>query len=174
MNDVVTNNIRRLLNKEVAKRLLIKYFCEKGFTENFNQKVYPPAIQDLSDMIPEMASKVEIVPAAEELDPRTNYAKIRWDLFVLGNQRLFLGFTEHANLNEVARSIGQGSIISEKRTSSNEATAAKIVTFITRVLGESDQGFLRKNEEIQQTARIANTGAFFRRGTPARFEQHSR
>lgn len=172
--DIVVDNITRKLNTEYARGLLIRYFISKGFNESFTMKLYPPSMQDLIEKIPELEGKIEVVPSASEIDPRNGYAKIQWDLYVLGNQRLFLGYSEHSDLSALARQLGQGPIVGEERQSSHETTPLAVIGFVCRVLESSEQGLLRSTE-VKPTAslRIPNVGAtFFRHGTPSRFEQH--
>lgn len=171
ISDHVIESIKRQLNTEIVRRLLIKYFMHKGFNESFDLKVYPPALQDLMEGVPELSGKVEVVPSAEEIDPLTGYAKLRWDLFVLGNKRMLLGYTEHSNLSEVAHAAGSGPVINEKRVSSKETTPRKIIAFVCRILANSDNGQIRYAEVKPSLLRVPNPGAvFFRHGNPARFE----
>lgn len=172
--DLMVNNVVRKLNTEYARGLLVEYFISKGFTDSFKMKLYPPSMQDLIERVPQLEGKCEIVPSADQIDPRNGYAKIRWDLYAMGNQRLFLGFSEHSDLSSLARQLGQGPIISEERQSSYESTPINIISFICRVLEASENGILR-HVDVKPSSflRIPNVGAtFFRHGTPARFEQH--
>jgi hypothetical protein len=144
MNESTIQKVNRALNQELIRRLLVKYFVEKG-AENFKMPVYPPALQDLVEKVPYLDGKVEIVPFAEDIDPRTGYGKLGWNLFVLGNQVMFLGYTEHSNLAELGRNIGGGEPISGGQ-SSHESTPERIISFITRLLGGSEAGMLRQVE----------------------------
>lgn len=171
MDDIVIDKIRKQLNNELVRRLLIKYFYGKGFSESFDLKVYPPSMQDIIEIVPELNGKVEVVPTAEEIDPISGYARLGWNLFVLGNKRMFLGYTEHSNLSDLVRATGQGPVISEKRISSKETTPRKIIAFICRILENSENGVIRYAEEKPSAMMIGSPGAtFYRRGNPARFE----
>jgi hypothetical protein len=175
LTDYAVENIVRKLNSEYARGLLTQYFLGKGFEESFTMRVYPPSMQDLVECIQELDGKCEVVPTSEEIDPRDGYAKIRWDLYVLGNNRLFLGFSEHTDLSSLARQLGQGAVVSEDRQSSYEVTPMKVITFVCRILESSRQGILRNaaKPQPQNGLKIPNVGAtFFRHGSPSRFEQH--
>lgn len=130
--------IHAALNRELIQRLLVRYFTQKGFGEDFNQRVYPPMLQDLIAQVPQLMNKVEIVPYPMELDPMTGVVQLGWNMFVLGNNRMFLGESTHANLNEVRTSIA-GPMGAGRRTA-QDATPKRIVKFITKVLGSSKSG----------------------------------
>lgn len=172
MDNHVVNNIRRTLNIELVRRLLIRYFYDKGFNESFDMRVYPPALMDIVDRVPELDNKVEICPFAVEMDPMSGFARLGWNLFALGNQRFFLGYSEHASLAELAHSKGQGPTLVENRVSMSEATPRQVIAFVTRTLGNSEQGMIRQVEARPSIlSRVPNIGAtFFRQGSPARFE----
>lgn len=52
--DTLTHNVYYALNRELLRRVLIKYFFDKGYQENINQRIYPPTIQDLPVLIPQL------------------------------------------------------------------------------------------------------------------------
>jgi hypothetical protein len=138
-NEYLQERLRTALNQELIRRLMIRYFVQKGFTEagSFNKKIYPPTLQDLGMQIPQLIGKVEVDTAVEDIDPRTGITKLCWNLFVLGNQRMFLGFSTHTNLSEVRTAI-QGPLSAIHRGSF--ATPKRIVNFITQILGKSENG----------------------------------
>ena len=144
MDKTLVNKIRSHLNKEITKRLLIKYFVEQiGAAENFDKGVYPPSLQNITEAIPQLHGTVEVGPAIADIDPRTGYVKIDWHMFVLGNLRKFLGSTEHNSLNDL-REAKYGSLMpTDGGHSANEATPREIITFILRTLSESEAGQLR-------------------------------
>lgn len=138
-NEYLTERLRAALNKELIRRLMIRYFDGKGYTEpgSFDKKIYPPTLQDLSMQIPQLMGKIEVEAAVEDIDPRTGVTKLRWQLFVLGNQRMFLGFSTHTNLSEVRTAI-QGPLSAIHR--GTFATPKRIVTFVANVLGKDEYG----------------------------------
>lgn len=134
----LADRIRHVLNSELIRRLLIKYFTEKGFS-NFNSPIYPPILQDMSVRIPELTNKVEMIPHVREINPATGQVTIGWNLFVLGTNRIDLGESTHNNLAELQRAIyGQqyGS------TSLNDKSPADVIDFITKVLSHSQSGII--------------------------------
>lgn len=138
------NKMKRFLNTDVVRRLLIKYFKEKGFSESFDRLLYPGMLQDLCGAIPQLANKVEIEPHAVDVDPTTGKAVIGWNLFVLGNHRMYLGETHHSNLSDLARQIESGMIaMSESgRAAMNQSTPRQVVNFVTRVLSKHNSGYV--------------------------------
>lgn len=131
------NGIHSALNRELIKRLLVRYFKQKGFSENFNKPIYPPQIQDITLQVPQLAPKLEITPYVIDLEP-TGEAKLGWNLFVLGTQRMFLGESRHTNLSEIQASIAGP--LSSTRHSITDATPKRIINFITAILSKSKNG----------------------------------
>lgn len=144
MESFVIDKIKHISNTEVIRRLLIKYFIDKGFTNNFDRRLHPSLIQDLPYVIPVLSSKVEIVPHSENIDSTTGMATIGWNLFVLGSHRMYLGETCHSNLHNLARQIKSGFITPTRDTSSArlQTTPKKVILFITKVLSDHDEGYV--------------------------------
>lgn len=136
-NEYFQDRLRAALNKELIRRLLIRYFNQKGFGENFNKKVYPPQLQDISVQIPQLVGKIEVQPYVEDIDPNTGVVKLGWNLFALGAKRMCLGFSTHTNLSEVRTAI-MGPLAAMDRGS--YATPKRIIGFLTKVLGSSQKG----------------------------------
>jgi hypothetical protein len=137
MNAKLKNKIKRALNEELVKRLLIKYFKDKGIEESL---VYPPAVFDLPYRIPELLNSVEVVPFVEQLDPMTNIVTVGWNLFVLGTNRMYMGSSTHANLMEFRRSVMgnvQANISRERKKS-----AAQVVEFIMNIVGRNKDALM--------------------------------
>lgn len=143
INDLDRDKIRHAANTDVIRRLLIKYFVGKGFTETFDRSIHPLMIQDLPKAIPGLDTKIEIEPHALSIDPTTSVAIIGWNLFVLGNQRMFLGETHHDNLMELARQIRAGQIMPNTATlTRRETTPKRLIHFVTKVLGCNAAGYV--------------------------------
>lgn len=143
MNDLERARIKHAANTEAVRRMLIKYFIERGFTESFDRSVNPVQIQDLPIMTTGLENKIEVEPHAIEIDPRTSRAVLGWNLYVLGNQRIYLGETHHNNLLELARQIKQGMIVAEAITMTQRCTTPRrIITFIERVLANHEGGYV--------------------------------
>lgn len=149
MDSQVVDTIKHLTNTEVIRRLLIKYFMDKGFAESFDRQLFPSHIQDLPFVIPVLANKLEVVPHAADVDPSMGKAKLGWNLFVLGNHRMFLGETYHNNLSDLARQIRSGFVRMDNNqitcsgsSGRRQTTPRRVVAFITRVLGDHDAGYV--------------------------------
>lgn len=147
--------LKHAANTEVIRRLLIKYFMDKGFTESFDRLIYPAKIADLPLAIPELTTKVEVVPHAVDINPATSQGVIGWNMFVLGNQRMYLGETHHSNLTDLARDLTSGNIVqNESYPATRQTTPRRIVNFITRVLTNSKTGYV--NLDIAQNMILPN------------------
>ena len=143
IDSITADNIKHISNTEVVRRLLIKYFSDKGFNESFDRHLYPSLIQDLPLVIPALSNKVEIKSHAEDIDPSLGKAVIGWNIFVLGNHRMYLGDTYHNDLSGLARQIKSGFILPENTyTARRQSTPKQVITFITRVLGMHDAGYV--------------------------------
>lgn len=145
MDSITIDKLKHLSNTEVIRRLLIKYFLDKGFTESFDRQLYPSLIQDLPFIVPVLSDKVEVVPHAVEINTSTGKAKLGWNMFVLGNHRMYLGETFHNDLMNLARQVQSGLIgISERGPSAarRQTTPRRVITFIARVLGDHDGGYV--------------------------------
>ena len=145
MDSLDVDKIKHTANNEVVRRLLIRYFIDKGFSESFDKQLYPSIVQDLPMVVLPLANKIEVVPHAVEIDPNQGKAVLGWNLFVLGNQRMYLGETHHNNLSELARQIHSGMITIpeglQSATARRQTTPKRVITFITRVLGDSRSGY---------------------------------
>lgn len=142
------DRIKHVSNTEVVRRLLIKYFMDKGFMESFDRQMYPALIQDLPQVIPVLSPKIEIVPHANEVDTSQGRAVLGWNLFVLGNQRMYLGETYHNSLHDLARQIRTGIIrVPEAgfHTARRQTTPRRVISFVTRVLGAHEGGYIDLN-----------------------------
>lgn len=145
MDSTDIDKIKHVTNTEVIRRLLVKYFIDKGFENSFDRQLYPSIIQDLPFVIPVLSNKVEVTPHAEDIDSINGKARIGWNLFVLGNKRMYLGETFHNNLRDLARQIFSGNILppnNETRSARKQTTPRHVITFITRVLGDHDSGYV--------------------------------
>lgn len=142
------DKFKHVLNTEAVRRLLIKYFMDKGFNESFDRQMYPALVQDLPMVIPVLSNKLEIVPFAQEIDVSMGRAVLGWNLFVLGNQRMYLGETYHNSLHDLARQIRSGMVRvpdTGYSTARRQTTPRRLITFITRVLSGHDAGYIDLN-----------------------------
>lgn len=149
IDSIDIDKLKHLSNNEVVKRMLIKYFIDKGFEDSFEKQLFPPMLQDLTSTIPLIASKIEVVPFAKEIDTALNKAVLGWNLFVLGNQRMYLGETHHTGLSDLARQIRSGTIARSELggsiTARKTTTPRKVILFISKVLGNNEAGYVDLN-----------------------------
>lgn len=132
---------KHAVNNEVIRRLLVRYFMDKGFKDSFDKLVYPSLIQDMPYIIPILSNKVEITPHVVELDPVIGKAILGWNLFVLGYYRMYLGETYHNDLMGLARQIRTGFIIPNGQAT-RQSSPKRIIAFILRVLGSHSDGYV--------------------------------
>lgn len=126
--------ITRAVGKEVITRALQNYFTAKGY-KPFSQLVYPPHIRDISAAIPEIYGKLELIPSPDSIDPTTGIAKLRWDLFVLGTNRMCLGQTTHSSLAELS-----GASNPNLNRCRLEHNAQQLIDFIVTILEQTEDG----------------------------------
>ena len=144
------DRLKHISNNEVVRRLLIKYFIDKGFKNSFDRQMYPSMLQDLPAVIPVLSTKVEIVPHAKELDTALSRAVLSWNMFILGSHRMYLGDTYHNDLRDLARQIKMGVIkmpdgIGTYATARRQTTPKRVIMFMTRVLGDNEAGYVDLN-----------------------------
>ena len=147
MDHQFADRLRHVLNNDVATRLLIRYFVSKGY-DNFDTAIYPPMIQDLPMVIPEMADKIEITPHARTIDPIGDTAELGWNLFALGTQRMYLGETQHVGLRQLALQLQQGAVLTEDRSATRQTTPRRIVNFVSKVLLTHRGGYVNLTPRI--------------------------
>lgn len=133
----LADRIHIALNEELLRRLLIRYFVNKGYENNFNHRIYPPLLQDLTMQIPQLSGKVEVVPFVEDIDPNTGQVKLGWNLFVLGTRRMFLGESTHTNFSEIRNMVGG---VQDQHMAIEFATPKRVINFVVKVLGRSKYG----------------------------------
>jgi len=137
MNLSLQDRVRTALNQELIRRLLNKYFVNKGYSESLDKRIYPPILQDIVSQIPQLYGKLEIVPSVEDIDPNTGVVKLNWNMFILGNSRMYLGSSSHTNLAEIRTAMINPLSSGSRQT---YATPRRIIEFISKVLGKSKNG----------------------------------
>ena len=163
----ISTNLELIFNAELARKLLIKYFSEHGFAENFDRRVFPPLLQGIQNLIPEFNGKLELVPAVIEIDPTNGFARLGWNLFILGNQRMFLGETEHTQLHDLAKQLDSpsGIVAEDNQIFRRGRSARDIVNWVVKVLGRCEGGMLRYADQVVKSPQAlgAQSGTFFER-----------
>jgi hypothetical protein len=150
LDSETVDQIKHITNNEVIRRLLIRYFIDKGFDKSFDRQMYPSIMQDLPLVIPSLSGKVEVVPHAKEIDSANSKGVLSWNCFVLGSHRMYLGDTYHNDLRDLARQIRMGTIkppdgIGVAAIARRQSTPRRIICFITRVLGDNESGYVDLN-----------------------------
>ena len=153
MNPLLARKIKRKLQRELVKRELNQYFALKGYDENMDQPLYPPLVADLSVAVPHLFSRCEIVPFAESVDVQTGIHKIGWNLFVLGTNRLTLGYTSHTNATDVLRATrGEAN---DHMPADMLCTPNQLVEFVLKILDNSKNGYIELPGNFQMPANSA-------------------
>ena len=145
MDDIFVQKIQKILNEELIRRLLRKYFSTKGLSEDMEKPIYPPIIQDLMTLVPQFSGKIEVVPSIENIEPDGGELTVEWNMFVLGTNRMYLGESTHKSLTEV----GEAAIATSERkeASVRKATPNRIIEFVTRMLSKSKSGMIDKEAD---------------------------
>lgn len=139
MNAILSRQIKRKLQRELIRRLLIRYFSDKGYENSFDMPLFPPICADLPLKLQELFNKVEIAPFVEEVDQVTSFVRIGWNLYVLGINRLYLGSTAHSSMAELRMSIG--GVVNKDMPVEFTTTPAEVIDFVLKVLDTSRTGY---------------------------------
>ena len=146
MDTLLASRIKKKLQKELIKRKLVEYFASKGY-DNFGGPLYPPSCFDLPIKVPQLFSRVEIIPSVEETDTTLGTVKLSWSLFVLGTNRIHLGYTTHTGESDVVRAVmgaPDWQLPAEFTTSPKD-----VIKFILKVLSNSKKGFVDLPDHFQ-------------------------
>lgn len=135
------DQLRRTLNLEVVRRLLVRYFLVDKGIDSIDSLIYPPIIASLPFDIPELSAYVEVIPHTDRVDPIHDTAELGWNLFVLGNHRQFLGKTYHVGLVNLASQI-YNNCIDNNGIATNQTTPRRIIHFIMKTLGSHSGGYV--------------------------------
>jgi len=145
-DEALVDKLKRKLSTIYGRKRLLEYFKHKGF-EDLETYVYPPSLNDLPLLIPEMRNKIEVAPFSEKIDPTTGMVQIGWNLFVLGVNRQFLGFSFHKNAQDLQRSFG---VNSSEMPQEAKKKVSDIIDFIIETLEKNQDGVLDPSQ-AQQT-----------------------
>lgn len=133
MSDAIQNSMLKVLQKEFVRRNMIKYFEEKGY-DNFLVKPYPPTLMDINERVDILNGLIEVSYFLEDIDMANNNVKVGWNVFLLGNKRIFLGYTIHNNLSEIDHSRNASNIEHD-----GPINIKSITETIVEMLGESER-----------------------------------
>jgi hypothetical protein len=137
--DLLVRRVGVVLNRELVRRLLVRYFVGKGFVD-FGVRVVPAQVGDVGVVVPGLVGKVEVVPFVVDVFPESGGVRLGWNLFVLGCHRLFLGESFHASLVDVDQvvrgplmGVGGGGGV-------GGVSVGEVVDFVVDVLGGDREG----------------------------------
>lgn len=152
MDNLTKKQLLKTLQKEFVRRNLIQYFESKGY-DNFLIKPYPPSLMDITERINVLDGVIEVEHYLEDINVKNNMIKVGWNLFVLGNQRAFLGHTTHQNLTEIENGISECKMHADGPISIKE-----LVEWVVHALGESSKLQDIYQYHNNQKDSIINTG----------------
>lgn len=139
-NAYLQQQLAKALNVELCKRYLVRYFKGKGFTENFNKKIYPPTIQDLPMLVPQITDKIEIEAVVNDINPLTGQHKLGWNLYVFGVHRMYLGESTHVDMSDVMSTVNISG--GEPLQKVNYSTPKRVINFITKMIAKDKNGYI--------------------------------
>jgi len=147
MNLMLARKIKRKLQRELIKRELNQFFAIKGYADNMRSPLYPPLSADLPIACPNLFNRCEIIPHSESVDIATGVHKIGWNLFVLGTNRLNLGYTSHTSATDVLRAT-RGEADSHL-PADMMTTPDRVIDFILKILDNSKSGYIELPQNFQ-------------------------
>jgi len=131
MDSATKSSLVKTLQKEFVRRNLICYFEGKGY-DNFLVKPYPPSLMDIVERIEVLSGIVEVKHHLEDINMQNNIIKVGWNLFVLGNQRAFLGYTNHKSVSDIESAVGES-----KSDPNGSKTIKELIEWVVEVIGSS-------------------------------------
>lgn len=138
---VQIDNLKRAANVYKVKKFLIDYFIRKFGKENFNRIIDPSLLMDLIDEIPQLASRIEIVPNAVDMKLQEDMIAIEWNLFAFGNKRMYLGKTNHINIANTIYALKRGHKCPNINGVEYGVSPKRIVQFVVRIFEKSKDGY---------------------------------
>jgi hypothetical protein len=99
----------------------------------------------------------------EEVNPTTNWVKVGWNMFVLGTNRIFLGYTMHESLAHMEKApVNEDSM----KTSTGRSTAGEVSRFIIESVLRHEVDLYPLEQygaPAVNAAKMPTTGAFYER-----------
>lgn len=138
---VQIDNLKRAANIYKVKKYLLDYFIRKVGKENFNKIIDPSTVMDIVDEIPQLASRIEIVPNAVDMKLQEDMISIEWNIFVFGNKRMYLGKTNHLNIANTIYDLKRGNKCANINGVEYGVSPKRIVQFVIRILEKSKDGY---------------------------------
>lgn len=138
---ICIDDLKRAANIYKTKKFLLDYFIRKFGKDNINRVIDPSMIIDLTVQIPQLSSRIEIIPNAVDMRLQQDSISIEWNLFVFGNKRMYLGKTNHLNIANTVYTIKNGNHCPNINGVEYGVTPKRIIQFIVRVLEKSKDGY---------------------------------
>ena len=136
------DNLRRAANCHKVQKHLVHYFLGKVGKESMGRIVDPSQLADITVQIPQLHTKLEIVPNAKDLKLQDDHLTLEWNLFVLGTKRMFLGRTSHQDIMATLHTVKMGEPVNRVHGIEYGVNPKQIIAFITRVLGQHEDGYV--------------------------------
>lgn len=133
MDNLTKQLLTKTMQKELLRRKLIAYFKSKGY-DNFLVKPYPPSLCDMPEMVDILNSLLEVKNYLEDIEIQSGVIKVGWNIFLLGNNRAFLGHTSHNSVADVENSCSHVAQYPD-----GKLTIKQIIEWIVNVVGDSDE-----------------------------------
>lgn len=136
------DSLRRAANCYKVQKHLVHYFLHKVGKEKMGQVVDPSTLMDLTISIPALHTKIEIVPSVKDMRLQEDFITLEWNLFVLGNKRMYLGCTSHQDIMNTVNAARRGDELSRLHGIEYGVKPKQIIAFIIRVLGQHTDGYV--------------------------------
>lgn len=144
ISNTLKERFKRATNANIARRLILQSFQDQE--NDLYQPVDAIDVATAISQIPQLIDKTEISPTVHSYDPRTGKAIIRWNLFVLGINRMYLGDTKHESINDACMAIRSGQnlngIAKANNIDSLYITPIKVANFVSRILKKHEEGYI--------------------------------
>lgn len=165
------DKVRRVANCQKVQKWLIHYFLHKVGKNNMDRVVDPSELLDLTMQIPPLHTKLEIVPNAKDLRLQDDQITLEWNLFVLGTKRMYLGRTAHQDIMNTIHTLKSGQPVHRMHGIEYGVKPKQIIAFITRVLGNHEDGYvpwISPERSIDQVLNFGmlNAGYYHNAGMP--------
>lgn len=126
---------------------------------NLEDPIDPISVATAIGVIPQLIDKVEISPTVHFFDPRTNKCTIRWNLFVLGTNRMYLGDTSHNNIADAVAAIRSGTTVDNDNNIKNMTVSPlKIAKFVSQILLKHEDGYIKWDDGMSPTYPVPPLG----------------
>ena len=164
MDYKLIKQIRQAISSELVRKSLIEYFLSKEIP--LTSSINPPVISDMEENLPQLSGYIEVQPHVVESNPKTAEAKVGWNLFVLGVNRKFIGYSKHSSYSELSEPMNN-QINLEKNLS--YTTVEEVIEFIVdtfeehNIIIDADPAQMSVNAPMAYAAKIPSQAAYYDR-----------